>query len=177
MLFAIGTGIITTQPKVNMSLMKWSESPFDAMERLFYNTIDDLDTRLTKRLGVNASFTPNLDISEDNENFYIIAELPGMKDEDVKVTLDEDVLTISGKKEQNEEKTGRNYHKVERNFGSFVRSLSLPANVKATAVVGSFRDGLLELTLPKIVTKTAAPREIPLNSAKQVMQNGRKVAA
>jgi HSP20 family protein len=160
-----------------MSLIKWSESPFDAMERLFYNTIDDLDTRLTKHLGVNPSFTPNLDISEDAENFYIIAELPGMKDEDVKVTVDEDVLTISGKKENRNEKKEQNYHKVERNFGSFVRSLSLPANVKATAVVGSFKDGLLELTLPKIVTKTAAPREIPLNSAKQVTQNGHKVVA
>lgn len=158
-----------------MALIKWSDSPFEAMERLFYNTIDDLDTRLSKRFGTNGGFVPSLDISEDKENFYIIAELPGMKDNDVKVTLDEDVLTITGKKEKREEKTERHYHRLERSYGEFVRSLSLPANVKATAVVGTFKDGLLELTLPKIVTETPAAREIPLNSAKQMMQNGHKV--
>jgi HSP20 family protein len=118
---------------------------------------------------------PNVDISEDKENFYIISELPGMADDDVKVTVGEDLLTISGRKERKEEKKQRNYHRTERSFGEFVRSFSLPTNVKGSAIVGTFRNGLLELTLPKIVKDASVPREIQLNATNgkpSIQQNG-----
>jgi HSP20 family protein len=139
---------------------------------------DDLDTRLSRSLGTNtASFVPNLDISEDKENFYIIGELPGLDEKDVKVTLNDDILTITGEKERKEEMKDRDYHRIERSFGTFTRSLSLPANVKANAVSATFRNGLLELTLPKMVTDKATVREIPLNATKQVPSNGQKQVA
>ncbi len=101
---------------------------------------------------------PNVDISEDEENFYIISELAGMGDDDVKVTVDADVLTISGRKEREEKKHDRKLHRSKRVFGEahrrrcFVRSFSMPRNVKEEAISGTFKDGLLELTLPKITT-------------------------
>jgi len=124
---------------------------------------------------------PNVDISEDQENFYIISELPGMKEDDVKVTVGADILTISGQKERREAtKAGdqlsderpsnnnrsllRKYHKTERAFGEFVRSFSMPKNVKETAISGTFKHGLLELTLPKIAKTIPPVREIPLET-------------
>ncbi len=87
-----------------------------------------------------------------------------MSDDDVKVTVDANTLTISGQKERKDEKKGRNYHRAERSFGKFVRSFSMPKNVKEAAITGRFNDGLLELTLPKIVKDIPAVREIPLKS-------------
>jgi len=147
-----------------MALINWFESPFTSAERLLLGTMDDLDRRITKRFGTADAYVPNVDISEDKDNFYLIAELPGMTEKNVKVTVDNDTLTITGQKERNEEKRGRNYHRIERSFGEFVRSLSLPTNVKAKAISGSFKDGLLELTMPKIVSEVPASREIPLNT-------------
>ena len=158
-----------------MSLLPWNGSPFEKMERVFFDTLDDLDTRLSRRFG-NGSYTPNLDISEDADNFYILAELPGIDAKNVKVTADDDILTISGRKERKEEKKERNYHRVERSFGEFVRSLSLPVNVKAKSISGTFKDGLLELTLPKVVAQKPSVREIPLTPATEVAQNGHAVA-
>lgn len=148
-----------------MALIKWTESPFEAMDRMFVTTFDDLENRFSRRFGIASDvYVPSLDIAEDTDNFYIFAELPGLRESDVKVTADNDMLTISGKKERTEEKSERNYHRVERSFGQFVRSLSLPKNVKANAVRGTFKDGLLELTLPKIAAEKQDTREIPLNA-------------
>ncbi len=159
-----------------MSLIKWTETPFEAMERMFQTSIDDIDTRLNRRFGVaNDVYVPNLDIAEDKENFYIIAELPGLTENDVKVTVDNNVLTISGKKERNAEKKEQNYHRVERSFGSFARSLTLPKNVAAKAVVGTFKHGLLEITMPKLVTEKPGAREIPLNIARPAMKDGHDI--
>ncbi|SRR5579883_2942748 len=147
-----------------MALLNWLERPFSFADRFFLDTLADIDSRIERRLSrVSDMYTPNIDISEDKDNFYILAELPGLTENDVKVTVENDVLTISGQKERKEEKKERNYHRVERSFGEFIRSLSLPTNVNAKSILGTFKDGLLELTLPKIVQHTPASREIPLN--------------
>src|SRR6476469_9336814 len=108
-----------------MSLIKWPGSSFETLERSFMNMFDDLDTRLSRSLGTNTpSFVPSLDISEDKENFYIISELPGLDEKDIKVTLNDDILTITGEKERKEEMKDLDYHRIERSFGTFTRSLS-----------------------------------------------------
>lgn len=146
-----------------MALIQWIESPFNSVERVMLGA-------MRRPASLEDLVMPNVDIFEDKENFYIISELPGMKDDDVTVTVDADMLTMSGHKERREGKkvdersSNRKCHRTERAFGEFVRSFSMPKNVNVSAIGGTFHDGLLELTLPK-VTKTLAPmREIPLNT-------------
>ncbi len=148
-----------------MDLIKWVETPFDRIERAFLDTMNS-NFRFPRRFSsMDDLFVPSLDISEDKENFYMIAELSGLAEKDVKVTVNDNVLTISGQKERKDEKKDRNYHRIERSFGEFTRSMSLPKNVKANMIIGTFKDGLLEITLPKIAQETPATREIPLNAA------------
>lgn len=147
-----------------MSLLHWVDSPFEVLERGVNSALDELSDRL---LPQSEPFTPSLDISEDDENFYIIAELPGLNDSDVKVTTDDEVLTITGAKKQEDETIARTYYHTERAFGQFVRSLSLPRNVRANAITAMFRDGLLELTLPKIVRNRPERREVALNTTRR----------
>lgn len=95
------------------------------------------------------ALTPHVDVSETEREVRIVAELPGVTDKDVEVTLNDDVLTIRGEKkfERNEEK--ENYHVVERSFGSFQRSLRLPFVIEADQIKASFDHGVLTITVPK----------------------------
>jgi HSP20 family protein len=161
-----------------MALIKWSADPFTDLERAFQSSFDTFEARLAKRFGVRTgTYSPSVDIWEDPTNFYIIAELPGLTESDVSVTLEEDLLTISGKKERKEEKQDAHFHCIERTFGEFTRTLKIPANVRSNAIQASFKNGLLELTLPKIKTATSETRTIPLNTAKPLPQNGKLVSA
>jgi HSP20 family protein len=96
-----------------------------------------------------------VDISETDQDIKITAELPGVKQDDLKVELVDDVLTISGEKksEQTEEKEeqGRKFHRIERSYGSFRRSMTLPKGVDADAIEAGFRDGVLTVTVKKPV--------------------------
>ena len=156
-----------------MSLTNWLTSPLDlvtpfqrSVDRFFFDTLADIDSRITKTLDrASDVYTPNIDISEDADNFYLIAELPGLSEDNVKVTVDNDTLTIQGRKERKEEQRERNYHRIERSFGEFIRSMSIPTNVKGEKIVGTFKDGLLELTLPKSQREAQSVREIPLAAA------------
>ena len=142
-----------------MALIQWVGSPFQSVERVMLGA-------MRRPASLEDLAMPNVDISEDTENFYLISELPGMKDDDVRVTVDAEALTMSGhKKRRAEEKENRRYHRMERPVGDFVRTFSMPKNVKVSAISGMFKDGLLELTLPKITSATPPVRDIPLNMA------------
>ena len=141
-----------------MALIHWVGTPrFSSMEQVMLDS-------MRRPACLEDLVLPNVDISEDQENFYIISELPGMKDDDVKITVDGSMLTMSGCTGHKDDKQNRRFHRIERVTGEFVRSFSIPKNVKASAISGTFHDGLLELTLPKI-TQDAVMREIPLNGA------------
>jgi len=86
------------------------------------------------------------------------AELPGIKKEDVKITLRDDILTIRGEKKQESEKKEQNYHRVERSDGSFQRSYALPASVQGDKIDATYHDGVLTVVLPK--SEEAKPRDI-----------------
>src|SRR5689334_18914463 len=91
---------------ITMALINWLNSPLDVVtpfprnvDRFFFDALADIDSRITKKLDrASDVYTPNLDISEDADNFYILAELPGLTQDDVKVTIDNDILTIQGRK-------------------------------------------------------------------------------
>lgn len=102
-----------------------------------------------------SEWSPRVDIIEDEREFVVKAELPEMKREDVKVTVEDGVLTITGERKQEKEEKNKKYHRIEREYGSFVRSFTLPANASGDKVTADFKDGLLKVHLPKD-TKTAA---------------------
>ena len=96
-----------------------------------------------------AEWAPLVDISEDDKEYRIKAELPEVKKEDVKVTAEEGTLTIMGERKFEKEEKGRKYHRVERAYGSFVRSFSLPADANPAKVSAEFKDGVLTVHLVK----------------------------
>ena len=154
-----------------MTLVRWNParqiSPWRSMGEFtneFFNMHRDLD-RMFDRLrgdttddGQTSTWLPAVDIVEKENEFEVRVELPGMKKDDVKITLVDDVLTIRGEKKQQAETKEENYHRSERSYGMFQRSFTLPSSVKGEKIEATYVDGLLSLTLPK--KEEAKSREI-----------------
>ncbi len=96
-----------------------------------------------------AVFFPALEISEDEKNFIVSVELPGVKEDDIDVRIKDNMLIISGEKKQEEAKEGQTFYLVERRYGKFERVINLPTNVDVDNVEAKFENGILTLTLPK----------------------------
>ncbi|HJU06740.1 MAG TPA: Hsp20/alpha crystallin family protein [Nitrospiraceae bacterium] len=110
-----------------------------------------------------ADWIPTVDISETDAEYLIKAELPEVKKEDVKIMLQEGVLTIQGERAQEREERGKRYHRVERAYGNFARSFTLPDYVDDTKVTAEYKDGVLTLHLPK--SEKAKPKAIEVKVA------------
>ena len=110
-----------------------------------------------------ADWAPVVDISEDNLEYLIKAELPEVKKEDVKITMADGMLTITGERKFEKEENGKKYHRVERAYGSFGRSFSLPDDVSPAKVSAEFKDGLLTVCLAK--DEKAKPQQIEVKVA------------
>ncbi|MBN1140044.1 MAG: Hsp20/alpha crystallin family protein [Anaerolineae bacterium] len=100
------------------------------------------------------AFNPQVDVVEDEKEIHVSAELPGMDENDIDVSLSQGVLTIKGEKRHEKKDEGKNYYRLERSYGSFQRSIPLPAEVNEDKVEATFKNGVLTVTLPK----TAAAR-------------------
>ena len=108
-----------------------------------------------------SGWMPALDVYEDKDNFVLKAEMPGMRKEDIDISLHEGVVTISGERKEEEKKEESDVYRSERFFGRFQRSFTLPTPVNAEKVAASYKDGILTLTLPK--AEEAKPKEIPIS--------------
>ncbi len=97
----------------------------------------------------NGKFSPTTDIAEDEKGYYLAIALPGVNKEEVKIELNEGILSISGEKKFQKEENGKKYHAVESYFGVFKRSFKLPENVNAEAIEAEYKDGVLNITVPK----------------------------
>ena len=106
---------------------------------------------------------PTLDVGETKDALTVKAELPGVEQKDIGVSLQDGVLTIKGEKEAEKEEKDKRYHRVERSYGAFFRSISLPAAVEADKVTATFKDGVLTVTLPK--APEAKGTTIPVKAA------------
>lgn len=104
------------------------------------------------------AWTPAVDVYEDEDSYLIKVELPEVSRDDVKVNLNENTLSISGERRVENEEKRENYHRVERSYGQFYRSFTLPPNVNAEGINAQFKDGVLRLTLPK--KEEAKPKQI-----------------
>lgn len=107
-------------------------------------------------------WAPSLDISETKDALIVKVEIPGMDPKDVQVSLQENLLTIKGEKKQEKEEKDEHYHRVERSYGAFTRSVRLPVGVDGSKVNATFKNGLLAVTLPK--TPTAKGTTIPIKA-------------
>jgi len=107
-------------------------------------------------------WTPNMDISETKDSLVAKVEVPGMDPKDIQISLQENLLTIKGEKRQEKEEKDEHYHRVERAYGVFTRSVRLPVAVDASKVTASFKNGLLTVTLPK--TPSAKGTTIPVKA-------------
>ena len=152
---------------MNTQLTRWN--PFKEMEQMqnrlasFWN-LDPLRTNGGKEETLTvAEWTPRVDIVEDEKEILVKAELPEMKKEDVKVEVLDGVLTIEGERAQEKEEKGKKFHKVERSYGKFVRQFALPAEVEAAKVEAEYKDGVLNVHLPK--TAVAKPTTVTVKVA------------
>ena len=113
--------------------------------------------------AIGGAWTPRCDIREDKDFLTISLDLPGVRPDDVKINLENQVLTIRGEKQQVEEKKDERWHRYERSYGSFERSFALPSSVDPERIEATTENGVLTVRLPK--TEKARPKEIPIRTA------------
>ena len=146
-----------------MDLVRWE--PFEGLSRI-QNRINDLfdDTFGRARSSSMAApgvWFPPVDILESRDSYLIRAELPGMKREDFNLEVHDGSLTLSGERKFDEVANGVEYHRVERASGKFSRSFYLPQTVKTDAIKATYRDGILEIHVPK--ADEAKPKQIAIS--------------
>ncbi len=135
-----------------MNLVKWNpvkelEDVSSHLNRLF-GRMPSRPESDNEMLTV-ADWMPSVDISETDAAYLVKGEIPGVKKEDVKVTIQDSMLTIQGERKQEKEEKGKKFHRVECSYGSFVRSFRIPDDADESAVKAEFKDGMLNVTLPK----------------------------
>ncbi|HEV2395057.1 MAG TPA: Hsp20/alpha crystallin family protein [Verrucomicrobiae bacterium] len=145
-------------------LQKWDPfkdwDPFRELSE-FQNRLGSFFGRSQERRGQEgplAQWSPAVDIIEDDKEFLVKAELPEVKKEDVQVTVENGVLTIHGERKFEREQKQKRYHRLERSYGSFTRSFSLPEGADASKVRAEFKEGLLQVHMPK--SESAKPKQI-----------------
>ncbi|MFZ2301063.1 MAG: Hsp20/alpha crystallin family protein [Gallionella sp.] len=149
-----------------MSLVKWD--PFGELE--------DISSRLNRIFGrvttrsepdremlATADWMPSVDISETDTAYLVKGEIPGVKKEDVRVTIQDGMLTIQGERKQEKEEKGKKFHRIERSYGSFVRSFRLPDDTDENKVKAEFKDGMINVTLPKSAKAKAKAVEVSVS--------------
>jgi len=129
--------------------------------RLFNEALGNFDWQYRDSAG--AAWVPPVDIFEDAEGIRIVAEVPGVKPEDVKISLENNVLSVHGTKEQVADERTERVHRYERTYGSFERSFTLPATVDASNIQARYEHGVLTVTLPKV--EKAKRRQIQVQVA------------
>ncbi len=145
------------------NLMRWD--PFreiaslrEDMDRLF-DSFFGRPLDLERREGI---WSPLIDIEENDSEVMVKVEVPGMSKEDIKVSVTDNALTISGERKHESEEKGKTFHRIERAYGKFYRTISLPAEVNHDKVKASYKEGVLTITLPK--AETSQSKEIPIEA-------------
>ncbi|HEX7126266.1 MAG TPA: Hsp20/alpha crystallin family protein [Thermodesulfobacteriota bacterium] len=146
-----------------MAIVRWD--PFrdlavlhERMNRLFDETLSR--TRTGEPSELTGNWSPAVDVYENADRYVVVAELPGLTKDDVQIELKDNVLTLKGERKFADEFKDQTCHRMERAYGQFVRSFSIPAQVEAGKVEARFKDGVLTVTIPKAAA--AKPRVIPI---------------
>lgn len=152
-----------------MALIKWNPTrDLLNVEREFNRFFNSLGQRFGITTGdsaldeefENAVWMPLTDIQEDKDNYYISLDLPGVAKNDVKISYTDGQLNISGERKQEKEKKDSRYHRMERSYGRYYRSFTLPQKIQENKIDAEFKDGQLNITIPK--AEEAKPKEIEI---------------
>ena len=143
-----------------MAIVRWN-SARDLLELQ-----DEMNMLLGDFFGVDkhqeetnfVRWAPRVDIVEQDGGYELVADLPGLKKEDIKIEIQDNLLTLRGEKKLEDEKKDKNYRLSERYYGEFARTFALPENVNRDGIVAEFKDGVLKLEIPK--TEKAQPKQI-----------------
>lgn len=111
-----------------------------------------------------SAYTPRVDMSESEKEVIVTAELPGLTEKDVEVTVTEDTLTISGEKKEEKEEKAKGYYRMERSYGSFRRCLPMPCEISQDKIDATFKDGILKVVLPKTPAAKKNGKKIAVKS-------------
>ncbi|NOZ84354.1 MAG: Hsp20/alpha crystallin family protein [Epsilonproteobacteria bacterium] len=141
-----------------MALVEWR--PFEEIGTLHEKINKLFDNVSGKEAKDESSFLPAVDIYTEGNNLVIEAEIPGIDKKDIDLKVEDNVLTIRGRKEFKKEEKGDNYYRVERSYGSFVRSFMIPDNIDKESIKAEYKKGVLKLILPK--KPEAQSKSIPI---------------
>ena len=149
-----------------MSLIRYTY-PLSNLQQQINRVFDQVDpTSFERSEGLSSGlFAPAVDVKETVEAYTVLIEVPGVKQENLNLTLQDNVLIIRGHKEPAQEQNTGQYRRVERSYGAFARSVALPRNVDANGVTANLQDGVLSVQLPK--HETAKPRQINIAATMQ----------
>jgi HSP20 family protein len=160
--------------EVEMNLVTWDP----------YRELSTLQDRVSRIFGASpirrdrdeemslGTWIPPVDIVEEKDRILMTAELPGFQEKDIEVQMEGGVLTLRGERKSESEKEGRTFHRMERSYGQFVRSFTLPSNVDRENIKANFSNGLLQIEMPK--REEAKPRQIKISAGSG---NGQKKEA
>ena len=156
-----------------MALVRWEPireitSLQSEMNRLFNAFFDAPTTSGGGNGGGARRWLPAMDLVETEENFVLRADLPGLSEEDVAIELEDNVLTVSGERKAEHEDKREGFYRVERSFGQFRRSLTLPEGVDPEAITAKFHKGVLEVRIPK--PEERKPRRVAIHVGQQSSQ-------
>jgi len=148
--------IVKTEPERGLSTFEEMERRVEDLFRMPFSLMEP-SRWARKRMSEMEGVSPRVDIFEEGGNFVVKAEIPGMKKKDIEVSLTNDMVTISGEKKHEEKVEKKDYYRLERSYGSFSRSFRLPKEVQTDKARATFKDGVLEVTVPK--TEEAKKKE------------------
>lgn len=144
-----------------MSLIKWNpEHDFAGVQRRINRIFDDFFGGGYDTDRYVTGWSPLVDIKEENNAFVLHAEIPGVRKDGITLTVNNNTLTIRGEKKQESESKNANFYRIERSFGAFERSFTLPQSIASEKIEAAFENGVLTITLPK--SEAAKPKEIPV---------------
>jgi HSP20 family protein len=157
-------------PAVQRPMGRDDDHPFYSLQRQMNSLFDDFFTGfdvLPRALAAGGfgSFSPSVDVKESDKDFTIRAELPGVDENDIEVTVTKDAVTIKGEKKEEKEDKGKNYYYMERSYGSFNRVIPLASETESSKAEASFKNGVLNVTIPKSQEAKAKRTKVPIKSA------------
>lgn len=146
-----------------MALVRWDPMrELDDLQRRFFSTALLRDFAQGNEALQRTEWAPAVDIAETPEAYTLHAELPAMKKEDIKLTVEDGVLTLTGERKLEREEKNKTYHRVERSYGRFQRSFTLPTAVDETKVAASYDNGVLNVLIPKAAPPPPKTKEVKI---------------
>jgi len=146
------------------------DHPFYSLQRQMNHLFDDFFSGFDVAprglaTGAFGAFLPSVDVKESDKEFIIRAELPGVEEKDIDVTVTNDAVTIKGEKKEEKEDKGKNYYYMERSYGSFNRVIPLSAEIETGKAEASFKNGVLNITVPKNAVAKAKGTKVPIKAS------------